>query len=306
MAAELLTPESLAEMESLRLRARTLVESVLTGTHRGNQRGFSVAFAEHRDYSPGDDVRFLDWKLYGRRDRFYVRQFEDENQLQAWILLDTSGSMQYRSEQSAMSKLDYAACLAASIGWIACYQQDAAALVNFDGEKETVAGPYRGTVGANQLIDRLQGIIDQTTAASQPPAVADDESWNSLQLSVEHVPERSIVFLLSDAFGELAPLKRALSFLRKKECDVRLVHILDSSEVSFPFEGSMLFQDLEGAGESRVMAKSIRAGYLKEFGQFLKDVREVSGETNCRYIQVETSQPVDRVLRELLHSGQPA
>ncbi len=304
MAAELLTPESLVEMESLQLRARTLVESVLTGTHRGNQRGFSVDFAEHRDYSPGDDVRFLDWKLYARRDRFYVRQFEDENQLQAWMLLDVSGSMRYQSGQSAMSKLEYAACLAAAIGWIACYQQDQAALLSFDGNTESVAGSFRGMAGASELIERLQTIIDKD-AGSPSHDVSDDEAWSSLQTSVERIPERSIVFLLSDAFGELVPLKRALTLLRRKECDVRLVHVLDSAELNFPFEGSMLFQDLEGAGESRVMAKSIRSGYLKEFGQFLNDVRKIAGETNCQYMQVETSQTVDRVLREILHTGQP-
>ena len=303
MAANLISPESLAEMETLKLRARTLVESVLTGTHRSQQRGFSVDFAEHRDYSPGDDVRFLDWKLYGRRDRFYVRQFEDENQLQAWILLDTSGSMLYRSEHSAMSKLEYAACLAAAIGWIACYQQDESGLLCFDGNTESSAGTYRGTAGANQLINRLQTVIDEATA--QTSTTADDESWHSLQMSVERVPERSIVFLLSDAFGDLAPLKRALTLLRRKECDVRFVHVLDAAEIMFPFEGSMLFRDLEGAGESRVMAKSIRAGYLKEFGQFLKDVQKIAGETNTQYMQVETSQLVDRVLRKILHSGQP-
>ena len=304
MAAELLSPESLAEMETLQLQARRLVESVLTGTHRSSQRGFSVDFAEHRDYSPGDDVRFLDWKLYARRDRFYVRQFEDENQLQAWILLDTSGSMQYRSEQSAMSKLEYSASLAAAIGWIACSQQDETALLCFDGNTESVVGSFRGMAGANELVERLQTRLTRMTS-ERNSAASDVESWNSLQTSVERVPERSIVFLLSDLFGELAPLKRALLSLRRNECDVRLVHVLDVAEVNFPFEGSMLFRDLEGAGESRVMAKSVRADYLKEFEQFLNDVRKIAGETNTQYVKVETSQPVNRVLRELLHSGQP-
>ncbi|WP_417851620.1 DUF58 domain-containing protein [Thalassoglobus sp.] len=304
MSADLLTPEALAQMETLSLRARSLVESVLTGTHRGNQRGFSVDFAEHRDYSPGDDVRFLDWKLYGKRDRFYVRQFEDENQLQAWLLLDVSGSMRYGSQSAPLNKLNYAACLAAAIGWMTCYQRDKAALLCFDDSIESIIGPLYGTAGTQTLINQLEALL-QLHQAEKTKSI-EDENWTGLSKAAERVPEKSIVILLTDAFGDLTSFRRGLRLLQLKKCDVRLLHVLDTAEKTFPFEGSVLFRDLEGSGDQQIQAQAIRTGYLEEFNQFLHDLKKTTGETNCRYHQVDTSSPAETTLRSILQSGRKA
>lgn len=301
MAIKLLSPEALAQMDSLQVRARALVESVLTGAHRGNQRGFSIDFAEHRDYSPGDDTRFLDWKLFGRRDRYYVRQFEAENQVQAWLLLDVSGSMDYRSEGSPLSKLEYAACLSAAIGWISCYQRDQAALIPFAEKAGSITGPLTGTTGALKLVSELEQIILSKRSPQSPHVSSED--WPGLFEAVARIPSRSIVFLFSDAFGNLPPLKRALTYLRRKNCDTRLIHLLDSAELTFPFEGNVLFQDLEGTGTQQSIAQSVREEYLEEFTQFLTELKQVCGETHCQYWRVETSAPVDLMLRTLLPTG---
>lgn len=302
MSVSSFAPEILARMESLELRARTLVESVLTGSHRSQTRGFSIDFAEHRDYSPGDDIRFLDWKLYGKRDRFYVRQFEAENQLQAWFLLDKSGSMNYQSSQMAMSKLEYAACQIAALAWVGCYQQDLVGFLSFDETLHSVSGPVTGTTGALKLIADLEVIVSRQNSKLVKQS-SEKEAWGGLLGAVERIPSRSVVFLATDAFGETNLFKRALSRLRNQKCDVRLLHVLDPAELTFPFEGNTLFRDLEGGGDQQARAQTVRLDYLREFARFLKEIRQIAGESNSLFLQVETSQPLDLPLRRVLSTG---
>lgn len=298
------TAESFANLETLQLRARTLVESVLTGTHRGNQKGFSVDFSEHRDYSPGDDVRFIDWKLLGKRDRFYIRQFEDENQLQAWLLVDTSGSMLYRSQDSHLSKLDYAATLASAIGWVACYQRDQAALLAFDSHEFTQTGPIYGHAGAKRFIERLDELTQQAKMSSQK-SIEEKDQFIGLASAAEKVPRNSVVCVLTDAFGDPDRLKRILSSLQHKNCDLRLLHVLDAAEFQFPFTGSMLFKGLEG-GEFQTQSHAIREEYIKEFELFLMETRRLCRQTNCQYWVANTEEPLDMLLRQFLNSRKQA
>ena len=298
MAQRLITPEQLAEIESLELRARTIVESVLTGTHRGNDRGFSIDFAEHRDYSPGDDIRFLDWKLYGRRDRFYVRQFEDENQLQAWVLLDDSGSMRYRSENSPLSKLEYAGSLAAALVWIASSQRDLAGLSLTESARSL--GPVTGLAGIQRVVDEIENAFNHQELPNSTP---DDDDWRQLLACTEKIPARSVVILLTDAFGDLRSLERVLSLLQRKKCDVRLGQILDPAEQTFPFEGNVVFRDLEGAGEQLTMTNAVRNAYLAELRNFQLELKRTCGTRQTQYTLIQTNEPMDTSLRRLLSSG---
>lgn len=301
-----LSVESLASLETLQLRARTLVQSVLTGTHRGRQKGFSIDFSEHRDYSPGDDVRFIDWKLLAKRDRLYIRQFEDEHQLQAWLLLDVSGSMFYCSEHSPMSKLEYAATLAAAISWISCYQRDQAGLHTFDSKDIEVHGPVYGNLGARQLVDRLDELLKKIPQryGSSPQrigSVEDEERLLGMSHSVERVPPKSVVFVLSDGFGDLDQFKRLLLRLNAMNCDVRFLHILDHAEFSFPFTGNVLFKGLEG-GEYQTQSQAIKNAYVQEFEGFLSDIRRICKQTHCEYWAAKTMDAPDHLLRQTLHT----
>lgn len=284
----------IAAVETLSLRARTLVESVLTGTHRGRDRGFSVDFAEHRDYSPGDDTRFLDWKLYGRRDRFYVRQFEDENQLQAWVVLDDSGSMRFRSDGVPLSKLEYAVTLAAALIWIVCDQRDLAGFVTFESGRNV--GPVFGQAGIQRVLNELE-----TTCREQiVDASSEQQTWIGLMQAIQRIPHRSVVMLLTDAFGDLEQFQRVLTLLRKKDCDVRLAHVLDPAELTFPFEGNVIFRDLEGAGEQVTLTSAIRDGYLQEVEEFQMSLKRICGARQVVYQLVRTDSSVSDVLRALL------
>lgn len=296
MAFRPVTPEMLAQIESLELRARTLIDSVYSGAHRSRQKGFAIDFAEHRDYSPGDDVRFLDWKLYGRRDRFYIRQYEDESQLQVCLLLDLSGSMHYQSQSAALSKLEYATSLAAAVGWIACYQRDRASLLAYDSKVQFASRPLFGMLGARRMISELERV---TAASIVSPA--EDEEWHGLQEAIESIPQNTIVILFTDVFGDLNFFQRLLSQLHHRRCDVRLVQILDPAELDFPFTGNMLFRDLEGGGDQLAMAQAVRVEYQLEFEAFLDDLQKVVGQTNCLAETVVTTMPVDKVLRRILH-----
>lgn len=300
-AAEgIITAELLSQLPSLELRARLLVESVLTGTHRGNQRGFSIDFAEHRDYSPGDDVRYLDWKLYGKRDRFYVRQFEDEKQLQVWVLLDVSGSMSFRSADAALSKLETAATLAAAVAWIAAAQRDLAGVIRF-AQTATSTGPVFGTAGVLQLIELLEQELQERGRASEG---ADLEDWPGLRAAAQRVPPRSLVLLLTDAFGETTTLKQCLLQLKHKHCDVRVAQLLDPAELSLPYEGAVVFRDLEGGSEQQVVAQTIREGYQTEVARFLEQLRELTTAAGSRYTLIDTSRHLLPALHSLLDRPQ--
>lgn len=291
----MLSPELLSNLGSLELQTRQLVESLLTGPHRGRQRGDSVDFSEHREYTPGDDVRYLDWKLYGRRDRFLVRQFEDEKQLQVWCLIDHSGSMSFRSAASPLSKQDYAAILAAALVWVACSQQDQATFMGLDGHVTFQLGPAIGLHSARQLTTEFEAQL-----AAHVPHQSVDEDWNSLNDALGRITSHSVVFVFSDFFASLMSLKRMLKALQKRGCDTRLVQILDEAETTFPFSGTIRFEDLEGQGDMEAITQSMRQEYLAEFEQFLLDLRRTAGACSANIHVSSTTHPPEHVLRQLL------
>ncbi|MEW4490856.1 DUF58 domain-containing protein [Thalassoglobus sp. JC818] len=295
-----ITPETLSGIESLKLRTKIVVEGLLSGSHRGQDRGFSVDFAEHRDYSPGDDVRFLDWKLSGRRDRYYVRQFEDENQLAVSIVIDNSGSMTYCSQSSEMSKLEYAITLAAALMWVTSEQRDVSRLMTFDGEQHL--GSIFGRAGLQRGFDALEDILESATGSSDQNS-EDDENWIGLGKAVERISRQSVVILLTDAFGDLNSLNRILARLRQLKCDVRLVQVIDPAEATFPFEGSVMFRDLEGGGDQIAVVDAIRSGYLAEFEQFQHQLGRIVGAMGGTRVVVESNSAFNHSLRCILERG---
>jgi uncharacterized protein (DUF58 family) len=269
----------------MELKARTVVEGFLSGLHRSPYKGFSVEFAEYRQYLPGDDLSTLDWKVYARTDRFYIKKFEEETNLECHLLLDVSGSMAYRGT-APMSKLEYGSVLAGSLAFLMNRQRDATGLIAFDDHivSRTPAGARPGHLHALLLaLDRLK------------PG-AQSNVGRPLHQLAEALVKRSLVVLISDLLDDPEPVIKGLKHLRFRGTDVVVFQVLDPNELTFPFRGPSRFRDLESAAEVTAEPSSVRTGYLRELaGLTLRYDRELRG-AGIDYVQLDTSQPLDFAL----------
>jgi len=219
-----LDPEMLARIEGLQLRAKLIVEGYVSGVHRSPFHGFSIEFAEHREYSPGDDLRYLDWKVFGRTDKYYLKEFEEETNLFCYLVLDISQSMDYRSAQAAMSKLEYAQCAAAALAYLVLRQQDSAGLVTFDHEIRALVRPSSTPAHIKQLIH----VMEQTRAERKT------DSGAIFHELAERFKKRGIVVILSDLFDHVDSMMTGLKHFRHRRHEVVVVHVLDPAELEFP------------------------------------------------------------------------
>ncbi len=286
----LLDPEVLARLATLKLRVRAITEGVLTGFHKSPHHGQSVEFAEHKEYAPGDDVRRIDWKAYGKFDKYYVKQFEQETNLRAWLVVDGSGSMGYRGTPERMSKLEYASALAASLAYLLVRQGDAAGLVVV-GDRVVRAIPARAAAShVPQLVEALEGV---TPSGPTRLAAAVDHV-------LENAPRRSSVLVFSDLFDAEEKVLRKLAQLRRRKHEVTVFHVLDPAEVEFPFEDPTLFLSMEDDRQVEANGRDVRKGYLELFGRWLEDVRRAAAEADVEHVPCRTDQPVDEVLLPFL------
>ena len=280
-----LDPAVIARLGTMELKARTVVEGFLSGLHRSPYKGFSVEFAEYRQYIPGDDLSTLDWKVYARTDRHYVKKFEEETNLECHLLLDISASMAYRGA-APMSKLEYGSVLAASLAFLMNRQRDATGLIAFDDQIEfrMPAGARPGHVHSLLLaLERLQ------------PGTRSDVARPLHQLA-EALVKRSLVVLISDLLDDPAPVIKGLKHLRFRGTDVVVFQLLDPNELTFPFRDASRFRDLENADEVTADPSSIRGAYLRELATLtLTYDRELRG-AGIDYVQLDTSQPLDFAL----------
>ncbi|MBI4512079.1 MAG: DUF58 domain-containing protein [Deltaproteobacteria bacterium] len=277
------------------LRARTIVEGALSGLHRSPHHGSSVEFAEHKEYSPGDEIRHIDWKAYGKFDRYYVKRFEEETELTAYVLLDRSGSMTYRGD--GISKLEYAAYLTAALAYLLIRQQDRVGLLAFGGAKEPEYMPPRAH--AAHLHD-LMAAIERVAASAT-------EGETSLAKVLDRVAElarrrKSLIVLCSDMFDRSPEIPKLLRRLRVMRHDVAVVQVLDEHELTLPFEGVTLFQSLEDDRRLLVDPRAIRHAYLKELRAFLDRTRSACTEGDVEYFLVPTTRPLERTLLDFLIS----
>lgn len=284
-----LDPAVIARLGTMELKARTVVEGFLSGLHRSPYKGFSVEFAEYRQYLPGDDLSTLDWKVYARSDRHYVKKYEEETNLECHILLDASASMTYRGG-APMSKLEYGSVLAASLAFLMNRQRDATGLIGFDDRirMRMPASARRGHLHALLLaLERLQ------------PGARSDVG-RPLHLLSEALVKRSMVVLISDLLDDPEPAIKGLKHLRFRGTDVVVFQVLDPHELTFPFRGASRFQDLESSEEVTAEPSKIRKGYLRELaGLTLRFDRELRG-SGIDYVQLDTSQPLDFALLSYL------
>ena len=293
----MLTPDQLTRLSGLELQARAIVEGALSGQHRSPARGVSVEFAEHRQYAPGDDLRHVDWKVFGRRDRFYVRQYEMESDLVCHLLIDTTESMSYRSQQSVVSKLDYARWLAAATGFVVTQQQDLISLSTLDQSLNMRVPPGGRMAHWQNMVQELKRL--EVSALTDPP-VAATPLETSLGQFTEVTKRRSVVVVISDCLRPLEEIMAGMRALRSRKHDVLLLHVLDPVELEFPFDGPVLFQGLEALGEQLVEARSLQVAYQAEAKAFCDALELGCRNLNADYARVLTNEPVDLAMRRCL------
>jgi uncharacterized protein (DUF58 family) len=278
-------PTSLAKYGRLTMVARNVVEGFLNGVHKSPYKGFSVEFAEHRQYYPGDEIRHIDWRAYGKTDRYYIKEYEEETNLRAHLLVDASGSMGYRG--SGPSKFEYAQYIAASLAYLMLHQLDAVGLVTHDTKIRRRIKPRATSKHLLQLI----GALEETRPGGETSMAP---LWHQL---AGQLPRRGLVIVLSDCFDQIGPLMHALRHFRHQRHEVLLFHILAPEEIEFPFRKMTQFRNLEVAGHKLLVdPQALRKEYLKNFQTFCRQLREQAGQMQVDYHLMRTDQPVERAL----------
>ncbi|HEV3262382.1 MAG TPA: DUF58 domain-containing protein [Gemmataceae bacterium] len=288
MTTSYLQPDVIARAQALGLKARTIVEGLRVGEHRSPYRGFSVEFVQHREYVPGDDIRHIDWKGYGRSERYTIKQYEQETNFIGHILLDASRSMLYGA--GATNKLEYAKLLAASLAYLIIHQRDSASLAVFDAD-------WRSQLPASSQPGHVQTILRalESTQPQEKTAVGP-----LLHQLADKVRRRGLVFLISDCFDDVAGLLAGLQHLRFGGHEVTVFHVLHPDEVGFPFEGMIRFEGLEDYEKLLTRPHLIRPAYLRALHGYLEELRAGCEANRCDYVLMDTSRPLAEALTEYL------
>ena len=290
--ADLLDPRELAALGGLEFVARTVVEGFIAGLHRSPHRGFSVEFAEHRMYQPGDDLRYVDWRMFGRSDRYYIKQFEEETNLRSYLLLDVSASMAWTSAEGVLpSKLWYAKQLAASLALMLVRQGDAVGLLAFDDEIRSHSVPRGGRRHWHELLRLLSGI----------DARGRTDPGSALRDLAGRLRRRGLVILISDLLVDPEATRLALRFLRHRGHEVLVFHIMDPGERELPGVGEVRFIDPETDEELPVSAADVRREYRDAVEHALAEWHRDLAPQGIEYVLVGTDEPMAHALRAYLH-----
>lgn len=286
-------PTQLARLGSLPIKARVIVEGALSGLHRANVHGSSVEFAEHKEYTHGDELRHVDWKAYAKLDRFYVKQFEQESQLTVYLVLDASASMAFAG--GGLSKIEYGGLALAALAYLTISQQDKVGLVTSgDRALETMVPPRARTTHLHDLLGVLDGVIARGGTGDESPAGA-------LQRIAElSRRRRALIVLASDLFDADDQTLTTLARLRAQRHDVSVLHVLDPHERTFPYDGLTQFESLETAHKMLVNPAAIRRDYLERMEAFLTRCRTTLTGAGVDYHAVSTDRPLDQTLLDLL------
>jgi uncharacterized protein (DUF58 family) len=288
-----LDPRTLAKIQALDIRARLIVEGFITGMHRSPYKGFSVEFAQHRQYVQGDDIRYIDWKVFGRTDRHYIKQYEEETNLQVMLLVDASESMAYAGRQTegwrkdgGWRKFDHAVSIAASLAYVALHQQDSAGLAVFDQKIRQFIKPSNNP-------RQWRVMVDELTAATKNQKTRTGAILDEMAEQLNH---RSLIVLISDLFDDPKNIIKGIQHLRYRRHDLIVLQILDHDEIHFPFENTTMFKGLEESGELIVEPQALRAAYLEEFRKHTEILRNECHKLHVDFVQVDTSLPLDVTL----------
>jgi uncharacterized protein (DUF58 family) len=287
-----LRPEVIKRIGRLEIRARHIVEGLLSGMHRSPYFGQSVEFLQHRQYAPGDDLRRVDWKVWAKQDRLYVKQYEEDTDLRCCVLVDTSASMEYGS--GPLNKCDYAVTSAAALAYLLLRQQDAVGCVVFDER-------VRQTIPLRTSNSHLTAIV----RALEPRQPRDKTGISDVLTRVaETYPRRGMMILISDLLVEPADVLRGLRLLRQLGHDVLVLHVMDDDELDFPFARPARFEGLESADQLTCNPRALREGYLAALDNFLATLRHGCAHDNVDYALIRTSMPLDAALTAFLKHRQ--
>ncbi|MDD2599570.1 MAG: DUF58 domain-containing protein [Kiritimatiellae bacterium] len=288
---------ALAKLGRFEVKARGMMQGFISGRHKSPYKGFSVEFAEHRQYVPGDDLRNLDWRVLGRKDRYYIKQYIEETNLRATLLVDASGSMAYQGDCAAkcygrsFTKFDYARHMAAMLSYLLIGQQDAAGLVTFDTE-------LRQYVPARARASQVRAILE---ALEQTQPGGETSLADIFHDIAERIPRRGLVIIFSDLYDDPETLIKALHHFRYRRHEVLLFHIVADEEINFPFDRFTKFKDLEdNTNRLPIDPRTIRATYLERMGNFLKEIEDACGRMKVDYTCMNTKVPYDEALAAYL------
>ena len=283
-----LDPATLAKIEGLDLKARLVVEGYIAGMHKSPYQGISVEFAEHREYAPGDDIKHVDWKVWSRTDKLYLKQYEEETNLITYLLLDTSESMRYRS--NGVSKFDYARYIAAALSYLVLQQQDSVGLATFDHEVRNYLRPSSHPSHLKQLLH----LMDETPAAEKTNVAT---IFHDL---AERFKKRGLIIILSDLFDEVPSLLSGLKHFRHRRHEVIIFQVLDPAELDFPFQDTTLLKGMESLPQVLSEPRALRKAYQEEFESFLTEVRRGCRGQNIDHVMLRTDQRLDVALSAYL------
>jgi len=285
-----LQPAVVAQLANMELRARLVVEGFITGLHKSPYHGFSVEFTQHRQYMPGDEIKHIDWKAYGKTDRFYIKQFEEETNLKSYLIVDASRSMDYASKGN-IKKFEYASYIAAALSYLMIEQRDAVGLTLFD-EVVRVSLPPRAT---RSYLKELLKELESARPANKTGTAA------ALNLIAEQIKRRGLVIVLSDCFDRPESVMTALKHFRHKGNEVVMMQVLDPLERSFAFGSDAIFKDLETQEELITQPWHIQKAYQQSMREFLDFYKRQCRDNNIDYVLLDTATPFDKALFEYLN-----
>jgi uncharacterized protein (DUF58 family) len=287
-----LDPAVISRLKGMDVKARLVVEGFVSGLHRGPYKGFSVEFAEHRQYMPGDSIRYMDWKVYGKTDRFYIKEYEEETNLRAYIIMDGSGSMGYSSD--GMTKLEYGSYLAASLAYLMLKQQDSVGLLIFDTKLRKYIPPRSVKKHLHVLLKELSGL-----GASE-----ETDLGQSLHELAQRVKRRGLIILISDLLDDEEKVIRGLKLFRHRKHEVIVFHVLDPYEISFPFEHEVILRDMETGEEIPAVPWEVRKEYRERVTSWINRYRTVLRQSGIDYVPIRTSTTFDVALFSYLEKRQ--
>lgn len=288
-AEKYLRPDVIRQVARLDLRAKFIVEGFLTGLHASPFHGFSVEFSEHRKYVPGDDLKDMDWNVYAKTDKYYLKKFEAETNLNGYLVMDLSASMGYTYRQE-LTKFDYGICLAAALGYMMIHQQDPVGLITFDTRVQTSLPPHSKRTQLGTILSIL---------ANLKPTGKTDVAGCLHQVAAM-IRSKGLIMLFSDLLTDPEPVIESLHHLRHRGHEVILFHILDEAEVHFPFDGVIEFEDVEEDQRLTLDAKGMRGDYIQAVQEFREKLQTECAKANIDYVPMDTSISFDKALLEYL------
>ena len=286
---EYLRPDVIQQVQRLDLKARFIVQGFLSGLHSSPFHGFSVEFSEHRKYNVGDDMRMIDWGVYAKTDRFYIKKYEAETNLDCHLLVDCSGSMGYAAG-GRMSKMDYSICLAAALGYMMIHQQDSVGLMTFDEKLRAHLPPK----SKRSHLMNLLGELARTKPFGRTNLAA------ALHDAASRIHKRGLIIVLSDLLADQAEVVKALHHLRFRGHDLIVFQVLDYSEMAFEFDGQVRFEDPETKDHVDTNPQAIRASYLQEIRAFMDEYRRACQSVRADFVSVHNAMTFDKALIEFL------